>query len=249
MNLLTLLTPNKAAALKQDVNGSLTAINNMLQAGGTTIVTSVTPVALTVDSSQQQWFSGSTNQDVYLPDATTLYNTFEFLFVNNSSANIVVYADDQSTVIETIGPDDIYLFKLSSNATSNGTWETAVLSTGIIPTSQNVGWTPTDGSGAALTFTGVSASYSRISNFFTSSLELTYPITADTSPASIDGFISEPSDNFVGLVGKASNGIVILGNMLTGTSEMFLEDISGTSLTNADLSGLTLTFNNITYAI
>lgn len=48
-------------------------------------------------------------------------------------------------------------------------------------------WTPADNSGASLTFTGVSASYTQIGNMVFAYFTLTYPATADGTAASIKG--------------------------------------------------------------
>lgn len=48
-------------------------------------------------------------------------------------------------------------------------------------------WTPTDGSGAALTFTGVSANWSQIGNMVFAYASLTYPSTANASATVING--------------------------------------------------------------
>jgi hypothetical protein len=49
-------------------------------------------------------------------------------------------------------------------------------------------WTPTDASGASLTFTGVSAGYTRLGNMVFAYAQLTYPSTASASNAIIGGF-------------------------------------------------------------
>jgi hypothetical protein len=49
-------------------------------------------------------------------------------------------------------------------------------------------WTPTDGSGAGLAFTGVSANWQRIGNMVFAYATLTYPGTADASASKIAGF-------------------------------------------------------------
>jgi hypothetical protein len=48
-------------------------------------------------------------------------------------------------------------------------------------------WTPSDASGASLTFTGVSASYTQIGNMVFAYGTLTYPSTANTSAAAVSG--------------------------------------------------------------
>lgn len=57
----------------------------------------------------------------------------------------------------------------------------------LISGSQGGAWTPTDASGAALTFTGVSAQWSRVGNMIFAYATLTYPVTASGANAIIDG--------------------------------------------------------------
>jgi hypothetical protein len=48
-------------------------------------------------------------------------------------------------------------------------------------------WTPTDGSGAGLTFSDVTARYTKVGRLVTVSVQLSYPITASASNAQING--------------------------------------------------------------
>jgi hypothetical protein len=62
-------------------------------------------------------------------------------------------------------------------------------------------WTPTDASGASLTFTGTTDNcfYTKIGNVVTCTFAITYPITANASPATIGGlpFTAKASANSV----------------------------------------------------
>ena len=48
-------------------------------------------------------------------------------------------------------------------------------------------WTPTDGSGASLSFTSVTATYTKVGRLVTITCQLTYPVTSSTSNARISG--------------------------------------------------------------
>jgi hypothetical protein len=48
-------------------------------------------------------------------------------------------------------------------------------------------WTPTDGSGAGLSFTSVTATYTKVGRLVTITCQLTYPVTASASNARISG--------------------------------------------------------------
>lgn len=58
----------------------------------------------------------------------------------------------------------------------------------VAPCTASTAWVPTDGSGAALVFTSVSAAYTVCGNMVHAYATVTYPITADGSAARITGF-------------------------------------------------------------
>ena len=104
-------------------------------------------------------------------------------------------------------------------------------------------WTPTDGSGAGLTFTGTSSNcfYTRVGRLVTCIFNLVYPSTANVSNASLVGlpFISLVSTNNVagGYTTFTDAGFQI--SLLVGqndTSVSFWKN-NGTAISNADLSG------------
>lgn len=107
-------------------------------------------------------------------------------------------------------------------------------------------WTPADGSGALLTFTGVSANYERHGNMIFCYFALTYPATANGSAAIISGFpIAVPNQPYgqtttvLGVSG-GSNAVQLVMIQNTSTAKL-VNAAGGAALTNANLSGLTLT--------
>lgn len=67
---------------------------------------------------------------------------------------------------------------------------------------QSSTWSPTDGSGAGLTFSNVSASYTQIGNLVFAYAALTYPTTADETNAQINGLpivTSPPTNNYAAI--------------------------------------------------
>lgn len=100
-------------------------------------------------------------------------------------------------------------------------------------------WTPTDGSGAGLTFTNVTAKYTRIGRAVTITLSLTYPATADASQAKISGLPFAVS-NF-GLI------LFLTPGNVNGNGQAFI-GASGTTLDLYAQNGAIKTNANMTAA-
>ena len=106
-------------------------------------------------------------------------------------------------------------------------------------------WTPTDNSGASLTFTSVYASYIKIGRAVTINVELTFPTTANTTAVAISLPVSSDS--------STRGGGAIFSNRTGGTNIYFpgganfvLYDDTGTAITNATMSTKYIIFS-LTY--
>ena len=107
----------------------------------------------------------------------------------------------------------------------------------------NAIWTPGDGSGASLTFTGVAANYSKVGRIIVLEFDLTYPSTADGSNASINGLpMAAATLGYVGMVVPVSGG-TITGTLTLSTVggsttnlNIYQGNGSGSHATNANLS-------------
>lgn len=125
----------------------------------------------------------------------------------------------------------------------NGTAITAVTGTGSVPLYSSGTWTPSDGSGAGLSFTTTDANYVLVGKLCTISASITYPTTANGSSAQINGL------PFAGqnVASRCCNGR-ILGvancNALVSSNatnfQIFTDAV--VAVTNATLSTLTLRF-------
>jgi hypothetical protein len=107
-------------------------------------------------------------------------------------------------------------------------------------------WTPTDNSGAGLTFTSVYASYIKIGRAVTINVELTFPSTANASAVTISlPFSSDSSTRGGGAIfsNRSSAGTNIY---FAGGANFVLYDDAGGSLTNANLTTKYLIFS-LTY--
>lgn len=104
-------------------------------------------------------------------------------------------------------------------------------------------WTPSDQSGAGLTFTGVTARYMRIGALVVASVRLTFPSTANGSNAVIGGLpatvLAAGASIFAGaVVGSIGSDVRAILNANATTFQLL--NSSGVTLTNAALSGATL---------
>lgn len=106
-------------------------------------------------------------------------------------------------------------------------------------------WTPSDGSGAGLTFTNVTGYYTRIGRQVLVVFNLTFPSTVDASAARIAGLPFTSANTSSGL----SNGCFNTNNsgvniqpsiVINDTKFAALQVALGTSATNAQLTGATL---------
>ena len=123
-----------------NLNSILIIANNVVSQLTTTVTTiPVANLSLTSTSAQSQLFTGTGNQNVILPNATTLINGWVFNINNNSSGNVSVYANDGTTLIKFITAGAFFQISLLTNTTTNGTWDThSFIPTGITWGSANL---------------------------------------------------------------------------------------------------------------
>ncbi len=89
-------TPTASTNAAWDVNKNLSA--DSFVGGFTTTVTAAGTNVLSVNSTQQQYFTGAAPQTVILPVATTLSNGQNFIIVNNSTGIITVQTSGGNTL-------------------------------------------------------------------------------------------------------------------------------------------------------
>jgi len=104
-------------------------------------------------------------------------------------------------------------------------------------------WTPSDNSGAGLTFTNVSGNcfFTRIGNMSFATFMVTFPVTADVTGAKIGGLptSSKSTSNDVSPVSISfcDATFSVTGRVGGGSTFMTFYNSSGVLLTNANLSG------------
>lgn len=106
-------------------------------------------------------------------------------------------------------------------------------------------WTPTDNSGAAMTFATAYGDYIKIGPLVVASFAVTFPTTATTFSASVGGLPVASANNSGRIVCGLSLRYTDYGGLITaannpGSSTFGLINGSGTVLKNVDLSGKTV---------
>lgn len=124
--------PTNTSVVFRDVNAN-SSFNQAVQnsnvtatAGGTT--------TFTVASNYYQTFTGSANQTVALPNATTLGTGFAFLIFNQSTGSLTVQNGAGST-LQVMGPSTTAIFVCTANGSNAGSWSFTYQPTGVVPIS------------------------------------------------------------------------------------------------------------------
>jgi hypothetical protein len=111
-------------------------------------------------------------------------------------------------------------------------------------------WTPTDGSGASLTFTAVTANYTKIGNLVSAYFSVTYPSTASGSTAIIAGLpLPVPNTTYAQGPAACSSTMGVATLLLfpaLNTSTAIFKLDTGANVTNANLSSAQV-FCNLVY--
>jgi len=118
-------TPTTAATAGQyaawDANKNM-AFNNYVS-GYTTTVTAAGTTVLTVASTYQQFFTGSTTQTVTMPVVSTLALGQQFLIVNLSSGAVTVQSSGGNTIVTLAANSQADLTCISLSGTGSGSWQ------------------------------------------------------------------------------------------------------------------------------
>lgn len=108
-------------------------------------------------------------------------------------------------------------------------------------------WTPTDSSGAGLSFTVASCRYTKIGRAVAIQGIITYPVTSNTNNAQFTSFPFAAADNIVLSVIYSDASIASFTYLSSNTTNSFLLT-PGFNITNATMSGKFFTFAGV-YAI
>jgi hypothetical protein len=124
-----------------------------------------------------------------------------------------------------------------------GTWmienEKANTAAGLLSDYKQGAWAPTDASGGGIALTILSAQYTKIGNRVTLSAWITYPATANGSPARIGNIPFAQSSPYGGMGFTAFSTAGALFARTNDSSSIIFVNGTNASVTNADLSGKT----------
>ena len=109
-------------------------------------------------------------------------------------------------------------------------------------------WTPADASGASLSFTSITAKYTKVGNLVTVYTVLTFPTTASTAQAQISGLPFTPGVFALCLMLTPANSSGPGQAIGIASTTLSLYSQNGLSKTNANMSGLTVYISG-TYAV
>jgi hypothetical protein len=118
-------------------------------------------------------------------------------------------------------------------------------SSDLSDTTAPTSWTPTDQSGAGLTFSSVNAAYCKIGNVVFAYGALTYPSQSDTHNATISLPVAVPNQSYAAVpcafAGRFANGDVLIANQGASTASIYSAE--GASIrTNSTYSGKQINF-------
>lgn len=187
--------------------------NNFIPAY-TTTATAAGTTTLSVGSSEQQYFTGSTTQTVTLPVSSTMLLGSRFYFINNSTGVVTVQSSGGNTVF--------------AMAAGSWMWVTSILITGTTAASWNYeyGLQGGGGGGSGVTTIGTIDSNGASANGASISVPNLYMQSAS---ASNPGLVNNTAQTFsgaklfnnqlqIGAAGTDTGASVLLGNVSTGNA-------------------------------
>lgn len=99
-------------------------------------------------------------------------------------------------------------------------------------------WTPNDQSGASLTFTSITARYTKIGRLVNLNFQFTFPSTANASNIQIGGLPFVPgSGNATGALGTDQTGAFNIVTIASAVNYIYIRNTSNQNPTNANFSG------------
>ena len=104
----------------RDASANLSS-NSFIE-GYTTTVTAAGTTTLTVGSTQQQFFTGTSTQTVVLPVTSTLALGYKYLIVNRSTGNVTVQSSGANNIIILSANSEVVVTCILTSGTSAASW-------------------------------------------------------------------------------------------------------------------------------
>lgn len=120
----------------------------------------------------------------------------------------------------------------------SATSQTAGMTSELLSDYEEGTWTPTDASGAGLSFTVAKANYTKIGRIVTAYLQLTYPITVNASAAAIGGlpYAVESGIFSPAIINTGASLSIALRTASATSTATVLNPASNAAITNSQLS-------------
>jgi hypothetical protein len=212
--------------------GTTVVLTNAATAGDT--ITTISFYVSSVLNAIQQYNGSSTNQTLTTPTLTTPTMSAATLTGTSTFAGGVAnaYGFGVGTAVPSSGAGIAFPATQSASSDAN-----------TLDDYEEGTWTPVDGSGAGLTFTGVFGSYVKIGQLVFVITTFTYPSTANTSNGLVNGLpftIASGGDNGVcaGGWGYISGSAILQIHSQNGGTGFRFYNLS-TNQNNNNLSGIT----------
>ena len=138
------------SVMLRDANQN-TIINNISFGTATTVTNASTPLTLTITSPAVQNFTGSANQTVNMPDATTLPVGQIYYFNNRGNSTVSLKYSSSGNTIYIITGGGATQLTLISNSTADGTWQQSA----FLPSNVYWGTSALDASSASAKFANI----------------------------------------------------------------------------------------------
>jgi len=172
---------------------------------------------------------------------TGSYNTIVGYYNGlTTESNRVILADgQQSVVLDTAPGYSVALYGASIQAGTGITFpatQSASANANTLDDYEEGTWTPTDNSGASLTFTDNGSQYTKVGRAVTINFEIAWPTTADTNNVSVSLPIPSGGTNRTGMT-VFSNVVGEVNIYTAGGANFILYNDIGTRITNATMSG------------
>ncbi len=161
------------------------------------------------------------------------------------TAPITTTGGTTPTIGITLGAN-VATFLATPSSANLATAMTDEAGSGLLVFQDQNSWTPTDVSGASLSFSAATGYYIRTGNMMYAMGSVTYPVNVDVSSAiigSLPATAKNVSTNRGGSVSRSDYGSGLTMRTLENTAKIYIYDLTGASITNTQLSGITIDFN------
>ena len=246
-NFATTITLGNTAVQLGNTITTLTGVTNLASSGALTLGSNGNTTAITVSTSQAVSV-GTTNVGGTLNTATTSGNWGEIIFDNANNASMLAFRNNAGAAAGNISLSSAGSTSLLMSSVAGVNFpatQVASSDANTLDDYEEGTWTPTDVSGAGLSYTISFAQYTKIGKVVTVTYQITFPSTASGASARIGGLPFTNATPNVPCATLSSNANAQKGITYDTFIYMFALN-SVTSATNSQLSTSTI-YGQATY--